>query len=322
MKKVVLVTGGTGLVGSAIQRYVKNINGCEWLFVGSELDLASCDYTRIFNFFKKYRPSYVIHLAAKVGGLYRNARSNFDMFTSNMIMNQNIMRVCEEFAVEKVILCLSTCIYPDKIQSYPFDEKVLHEGPPHPSNEGYAYAKRMLEVQARLFNSSSKQTKMICVIPTNIYGPHDNFNLEDSHVIPGLIHQCYLAVKNGTNFKVRGSGKALRQFIHADDVARAVVKILLELHEYNDILKYGIILAPSADSEISITDIVCLIADDFGLNANRIEFDKTYSDGQIRKTASNNLMMSCFPSFEFKNLQSGIKETVKWFIENYDLARK
>ena len=106
-------------------------------------------------------------------------------------MNDNVFEACREFGVGKLVSCLSTCIFPDKT-SYPIDETMVHNGPPHPSNEGYAYAKRMIDVLNRAY-AQEFGLPYTSIIPTNIYGPHDNYHLEDSHVIPGLIHKMYLA---------------------------------------------------------------------------------------------------------------------------------
>ncbi len=114
------------------------------------------------------------------------------LFQQNVLMNNNILECAKQFNVKKVVSCLSTCIFPDKT-TYPIDETMIHNGPPHESNFGYAYAKRMLDIQNRAFNLQYN-CKFTSVIPTNVFGPHDNFNLQDSHVIPGLIHKTFLAM--------------------------------------------------------------------------------------------------------------------------------
>merc|ERR1712157_234386 len=144
-----------------------------------------------------------------VGGLYGNMRANLEFFRINMAINDNVLSLAKEFKVEKVVSCLSTCIFPDKT-SYPIDETMVHNGPPHSSNEGYAYAKRMIDVLNRCYNEEYG-CKFTSVIPTNIYGKHDNFSIEDGHVIPGLIHKAYLAKKNNTDLTIWGTGKPLRQ---------------------------------------------------------------------------------------------------------------
>lgn len=314
----ILVTGGTGLVGSAIKKLANDTgHWLEWIFVGSkDLDLSG-DYEPVQIWFEKHHPTYVIHLAANVGGVYKNSRANLEMFLTNIRINDNILRACAQYSVEKVVFCLSTCIFPDKIE-YPFVESQIHEGPPHPSNEGYAYAKRMLEVQARLYNSQRFGPQVMCVIPTNIYGPHDNFNLEDSHVIPGLIHRCYLAKRDNTPFVVRGSGQAIRQFIHSNDVADYIVQVLFVLSPQK--IPNGIILAPQ--TEISIQDVAFEIADAFELPRERIQWDTTFGDGQMKKTANNALLRHYFPNHNMIDFRDGIRETVNWFKLNYDIARK
>lgn len=117
--------------------------------------------------------------------------------------------------------CLSTCIFPDKT-TYPIDETMIHNGPPHSSNEGYAYAKRMIDVMNHCY-AEEYDCKFTSVIPTNIYGPHDNFNVEEGHVIPGLIHKCYLAKQRGEPFMIWGSGSPLRQFIFSEDLAELMI---------------------------------------------------------------------------------------------------
>merc|ERR1711998_502410 len=131
------------------------------------------------------------------------------------------MECCRVFGVEKLVSCLSTCIFPDKT-AYPIDETMVHNGPPHKSNYGYAYAKRMVDVLSRAYNDQYG-CNFTSVIPTNIYGSWDNYNLEDSHVIPGLIHKVYNAKKDSGELYVWGSGTPLRQFIFSEDLARLMI---------------------------------------------------------------------------------------------------
>ena len=206
----VLVTGGSGLIGRNLQELKP-----EWKYLSSK-DCNLLNYDNSYDYIKKYNPDCIIHLAAKVGGLYMNMNHNFDMLHDNLLINMNIIKICRELKIKKFIGCLSTCIFPDKV-SYPITEDQLHNGEPHSSNFGYSYGKRMLEVFCREMNKS-KDYDYKCIIPTNIYGKYDNFNLENSHVIPGLIHKCYLAKKENKPFIIRGTGKALRQFIYAEDL--------------------------------------------------------------------------------------------------------
>ncbi|NWX50692.1 FCL synthase, partial [Steatornis caripensis] len=191
--KRVLVTGGTGLVGRAIEKVVADGEGRpdeEWIFVSSrDADLTNAAETKAL--FEQHKPTHVIHLAAMVGGLFKNIRHNLDFWRRNIHINDNVLHSAYETGVQKVVSCLSTCIFPDKT-TYPIDESMIHNGPPHSSNFGYSYAKRMIDVQNRGY-FEQHGCRFTAVIPTNVFGPHDNFNIEDGHVLPGLIHKVYLA---------------------------------------------------------------------------------------------------------------------------------
>ncbi|XP_043546811.1 GDP-L-fucose synthase isoform X3 [Chiloscyllium plagiosum] len=191
--KRILVTGGSGLVGKAIEQLVTEGEGQadeEWIFLSSkDADLTNAAETSAL--FAKYQPTHVIHLAAMVGGLFRNMKYNLDFWRNNVHMNDNVLHSAHLHGVTKVVSCLSTCIFPDKT-SYPIDETMIHNGPPHRSNFGYSYAKRMIDVQNRAY-SEQHERMFTSVIPTNVFGKYDNFNIEDGHVLPGLIHKTYLA---------------------------------------------------------------------------------------------------------------------------------
>lgn len=174
--------------------------------------------------FEKHKPTHVIHLAAFVGGLFRNMKYPVEFYHDNLSMNNNIIECSHKFKVKKLISCLSTCIFPDKT-TYPIDETMVHNGPPHFSNAAYAHAKRMIDVANHAYNQEYG-SNFTSVIPTNIYGPHDNFHLEDSHVIPGLIHKFYNAKKEGKDMTVMGTGKPLRQFIHSEDLGMFTIVMI------------------------------------------------------------------------------------------------
>lgn len=304
----VLVTGGTGLVGKNLQEICPN-----FVYLSSK-DCNLLNYHETIALFKKIRPTHVIHLAAKVGGLYMNLEHNFEMLYDNLLINMNIMKACKKYEVKNFIGCLSTCIFPDNVK-YPITEKQLHNGEPHKSNEGYAYGKRMLDVFCRQMNKLNGYTYR-CIIPTNIYGKYDNYHLKNSHVIPGLIHKCYLAKKNGTPFKVMGTGKALRQFIYAGDLA-IIIRYLVYFYNGSEI---NIICSVGEDQEVSIKSIVEKIAEI--MKYDNIEYDTSYGDGQYKKTVSNEKIKSIMPNLVFRNINFGLNKTIKWFCENYEKIRK
>lgn len=296
-----LVTGARGLVGSTIDCEIK---------VGGEYDLRDQKITD--GLFSKFKPNYVIHCAAKVGGLGSNLSFKGDFFYDNIMMNTNIIECSKKYDVKKLVVFLSTCIFPDKI-SYPLTEKQIHDGPPHDSNYAYAYAKRMVDIQIKSYNEQFG-TNFISVVPTNIYGPFDNFSIANGHVIPSLIHKIYLAKKNKKNFEVWGSGKPMREFIFSEDVGKLTTWALKNYQE-ND----PIIFSPSI--ETSIKNIVDIIAEEIKFNG-KIVYDKTKPDGQLRKPTDNSKLLSYLPDFHFTPIEIGLKKTINWFIENYELARK
>jgi GDP-L-fucose synthase len=313
----ILVTGGSGLVGSAIQSISHLYPQYTFIFASSNhCDLTNWEQT--IQYFKFINPDYVIHLAAMVGGLFKNMKWKVSMLETNLTINSNVLKASHQVNVKKLIGCLSTCIFPDKT-TYPINETMLHDGPPHFSNDAYAYAKRILEVQCKAYHEQYGNN-FVCVIPTNIYGPKDNFNLSDAHVIPALIHRCYLAKQSSSPFVIAGSGKPLRQFIYSEDLAKLFMWVL---ESYND--NTSIILSVGEKDEVSIGYIGKLIAQSFDYDYDsNIQFDETKQDGQFKKTADNSKLMGLYGNniFEFTKISDGIEKSVKWFIENYDNCRK
>jgi len=310
-----LVTGGTGLIGKAIEEVIAEENPQNefWMFIGTKnADLT--DYNACKGIFDNYRPTHVVHLAALCGSLYKHMRHNLEIFRGNMKINDNVLAVSHELGVEKVVSCLSTCIFPDKT-TYPIDETMIHSGPPHESNFGFSYAKRMLDVMNHGY-AVQYGHKYTSIIPTNTFGPHDNFSLEDGHVLAGLMHKCYLAQKEGKPLVIWGSGKALRQFVYSKDIARL---IMWAARDYQEVAP--MILSVGESDEVSIADAADMVAKAFKFKGE-IVYDTTRSDGQYKKTASNAKLLRYRSDFEFTPLHKGIQETVDWFISNYETARK
>ena len=236
------------------------------------------------------------------------------MLEKNLLMNYNVLKVCHDLGVKKVVSCLSTCIFPDKT-TYPINEEMLHNGPPHNSNNAYAYAKRMLEIHSKAYQEQYADN-FICVIPTNIYGENDNYSLEDGHVIPALIHRCFFCKQKAEKFTVRGTGKPLRQFIYSQDLAKLIMWVLEKYKE-----KDSIILSVGEKEEVSIEYIARQIAKAYDYE-HMIDFDTSYSDGQFKKTADNSKLMNLYKEYKFMNIEEGIQKSVEWFVENYDKCRK
>lgn len=300
MKKL-LVTGGNGLVGSSINADIR---------IGKEYDLRNLKDTN--TMFNLYKPTHVIHCAGKVGGVGGNMNYKGEYFYDNIMINTNVIEQARKCGVEKLVSFLSTCVFPNNVE-YPLTESKIHLGEPHFSNYPYAYAKRMADIQIRAYREQYG-LNYVSVIPTNIYGPNDNFSLTQGHVMPMLIHKLYLSQKNNTDFVVWGSGKPLREFIYSKDIS-----LLSEwaVNNYND--PEPIIFSTSY--EISIMDLVDLLVKEFNFKG-KVIFDKSKPDGQFRKPSDNAKLKSYLPDFNFTPIEDGVKETVNWFIENYGKIRK
>jgi len=322
-KHKILITGGTGLVGYALKQISKNYESVyDFVFLSSK-DANLCNYEETIDVFKKIKPSVVIHLAANVGGLFKNMEHQVEMFEHNVKINMNVVNCAFHFGVKHFIGCLSTCIFPDKI-TYPICENELHNGEPHVSNYGYAFAKRMLEVQIRTYREQYGVNYM-CITPCNIYGENDNFSLENGHVIPSLIHKCWLAKQKNELFVCKGSGKPLRQFIYSADLAH-IIMVILQKSFMEIQLPHNIIVSVSEKEEVSISYVAHLIARAFDYEHNLV-FDNMSADGQYKKTVSNEKLMELLDDthFSFTKIEDGINETVAWFemqkIENIQNLR-
>jgi GDP-L-fucose synthase len=297
-----LVTGGSGMIGSAIEADLK---------IGRK-DCDLTDWNEVNAFFKKHKPEEVIHTAAKVGGVWSNMHYKGDFFRENILMNTFIIEAARLHGVKKLVAFMSTCIFPDKVE-YPLNPQKIHLGPPHHSNDAYAYAKRMVDIQLNAYREQYG-LEYVSVIPTNIYGPNDLFDLENGHVIPTLIHRCSLAREQGNDFQVWGTGKPLREFIYSEDVAR-----LSEWTVENYRGKEPLIFSTS--EETSIKTVVEMIVELLNFKG-KVEWLSDKPDGQFRKPSDNSSIKSLVPEFKFTNLYDGLKKTIVWFENNYPNIRK
>jgi GDP-L-fucose synthase len=311
----ILVTGASGLVGKAVcDQLLRDYTDTTFCFLTSKTcDLRNCD--EVQRVFGHFLPDVVIHLASRVGGLYGNMNNNYTFLTDNLKINMNVLEMSNRFGVKKLINILSTCIFPDKNVVYPLTSDQILNGEPHFSNEGYAYSKRMLYVGSNLLNKTESKMKIINLIPTNLYGNHDNYHLIDSHVIPGLIHKCFLAKRDNTDFFIKGSGMAYRQFLFVEDFARVISNFV----DYQD--NATLIVSPPKESEITIRTLVDYIVQAFDFRGN-VVYESDYADGQMKKTTDSVELLRYFPDFQFTDLQEGLKRNVDFFIENFEHVRK
>lgn len=300
----ILVTGGNGLVGSQ--------------FIGDDyIKFGSKDYNLIDPVFTNLmlrinKPKSVIHCAAKVGGVGGNMSYKGEFFYQNIMMNTNVIEECRKNNVEDLVVFLSTCVFPNDVE-YPITEKKIHLGPPHFSNDAYAYAKRMADIQIRSYREQYGLNYK-SVIPTNIYGINDNFDIENGHVIPSLIHKCYIARETNTPLTIWGSGTPLREFIYNKDVAKLTEWVLENYNEDEPIIL-------STSEEISIKDVVGMIVELMNFKGE-VKWDTDKPDGQFRKPSDNSKIKNYLPDFKFTPLYDGLKETIEWFELNYGNVRK
>lgn len=297
-----LITGGTGLLGSAFKEGIK--------ISSKQYDLRIKEDAN--KMVEEHKPDIIIHTAATVGGVGGNMKHPGSFFYDNIMMNTNIIQAATTYKVPRLVSFLSTCVFPDKVE-YPLTEDKIHLGPPHNSNFGYAYAKRMAEVQTRAYNKEFG-TNYFTIIPTNAYGPRDNFNLENGHVIPMLIHKCYLAKQNNTDFEVWGSGTPLREFVYSEDIAN-IIDLLVEKYDGTE----PVIV--SNPIEYSIKQVVDLIVECMEFKG-KVVWLSDKPDGQFRKPSSNAKLLSIIGDYEFIPLEVGLKQTINWFKENYPNIRK
>ena len=320
----IIVTGGNGMMGKCIRDVVSENRELhrnhDFTFTTRE-DIELTNYLSVLQYFSSNKFDYIIHLAADVGGLYKNMNSNYTMMENNLEINLNIINACKKYKINRGVFILSSCIYPANPKEFPMTENDIHNGPPHYSNEGYAYAKRMLEVQCRLMNNLYN-TEFYCLIPVNLYGPYDNYNVDNGHFIPSILHRFHLSTLVGKKCTAYGSGTPFRQFLYAPDFAKIICNILFYLPFNKN--NQNIIICN--DNEYTIKNVVDKIQSI--MKINEVEWDLTLGDGCMKKTVSNEKFKTIIKQNKaiwdgkWKSLDQGLKETYNWFINNYEIARK
>ncbi len=303
----ILVTGGTGMVGSAF----KNIETAHDLVL-----ISSSDYDLKWPFhahsmLKDHRPDAVIHLAARVGGVKGNSDYVADFFHDNIMINTNVLDAAKECRIPKVVSLLSTCIYPDKV-TYPLTEDQIHLGEPHESNFGYAYAKRMLDAHSRAIRQQYG-LNYVTVVPNNIYGPNDNFSKRYSHVIPAMIRNIYEAKIRNKAPVFWGTGRCLREFTFSEDIANI---LLWCVENYNSATPMNI----GNPGEITIKELAETLMDIMEYDGGAM-WDLSKPEGQHRKPSSNSKFINLADDYRYTDLRIGLEKTVDWFIQTYPNVR-
>jgi len=304
----ILITGGTGMVGSAF----KNIETeHELVSVGSG-DYKLNRHDQAFWMLEKIQPDAIIHLAAQVGGIQANMDYAGDFYRNNIRINTNVLEAAKNFEVEKVISLLSTCVYPDKA-TYPLTEDQIHNGPPHSSNYAYAHAKRMLDVQSRAYRDQYG-CNFVTAVPNNLFGENDNFDLENSHVIPAMIRKMYEAKLNNEDVTLWGDGSPLREFTYSKDLAE-ILLFLLEHYDNPRPINVG------NTHEVSIKEVAETIRDILDFQGE-IVWDISKPSGQFRKPSDNSKLLSLgWREENYTNFKKALTNTCKWVILKYPNIR-
>ena len=300
----ILVAGGTGLVGSAIVRELERVN--KKVIGISSKDLNLLDRAKTFSFIKELKPNVIIDAAAKVGGVGSNNAYPVEFLSQNLQIQSNLMDAAHAAKVSKFVFLGSSCIYPRDC-AQPIKEEYLLTGALEQTNSAYAVAKI---AGIELIKSYRKEYgyKWISVMPTNMYGPNDNFDLENGHVLPVLIRKFIEAKRSGSGKVILwGSGSPLREFLHVDDLAKAV---LLCMDKYDDSKQINV----GSGQEVSIKDLADKISKAVGFNGE-ISWDSSKPDGTMRKVLDS----SKIANLGWKpliSLDQGIASTVEWYLQN------
>lgn len=302
----IYVAGHRGLVGSAIVRGLKS-KGYNNIIGRTHAELDLTDQYSVEEFFKTEKPEYVFLAAAKVGGIMANSEAPADFILENLKIQNNVIGMAYKYNVKKLMFLGSSCIYP-KMCPQPIKEEYLLSGYLEETNEGYALAKISGLKMCQFFNKQYG-TNYISVMPTNLYGPYDNFHPTKSHVMPSLIRKFHEAkVNNLPEVEIWGSGTPLREFLYSEDMADACI-YLMETYKGNDFFNIG------TGKEITIKGLAELIKEVVGYEGN-LKFDPTKPDGTPRKLLDVSRLEKAGWTYKTE-LRDGIKKAYEWYVNEY-----
>jgi len=304
-EKKILVTGGNGFLGSFVVKKLESL-GCKSIFIPRSKDYDLVKMEAVKRLYADAKPDIVIHLAGKVGGIGANMENPGKFFYDNLMMGVQMMEVGRQLNVEKFICVGTACSYP-KFTPTPFKEEDIWSGYPEETNAPYALAKKMLLVQSQAYRAQYGFNS-IYLIPANLYGPKDNFDLQTSHVIPALIRKCVEAArKKKESVVLWGTGKPTREFLYVEDAARGII---LATQRYNkpEAVNLG------SGFEISIKDLVGLIVKLTGFKG-KITWDVSRPDGQPRRCLDTSRAAKEFGFKAETKFEEGLNKTIKWYRE-------
>ena len=302
-KKRITVTGGAGFLGYHLVEKLKK-RGCKNIFIPLESKYDLTKEASIVKMYEEGKPDIVIHLAAKVGGIGANMENSGKYFYDNLMMGVQLLHQGFLRGIEKFVGIGTICAYP-KFTPVPFKEEDLWNGYPEETNAPYGLAKKMMLVQSQAYRAQYGFNS-IFLLPVNLYGPRDNFDLNSSHVIPALIRKCVEAQKEKkSEIEVWGDGSPTREFCYVEDTAEG---ILLATESYNKSEPVNL----GSGSEISISELVCLISDLTGFKG-KIVWNKSKPNGQPRRKLDTTKAQKEFGFSAKTDFKEGLKQTIKWY---------
>lgn len=301
-----VVTGGSGFLGSFVVERLKE-RGAKSVFVPRSIEFDLCDARATERLFEHARPDVVIHLAARVGGIGANRRHPGTFFRDNMAMGLNVLEQARRSGTEKVVVAGTVCAYP-KFAPVPFREDDLWNGYPEETNAPYGIAKKSLLVMAQAYRQEFG-SNFVMLFPVNLYGPRDNFDLEDSHVIPAMIRKFVDAQARGdARATLWGDGSPTREFLYVEDAAEGLV-MAAEKYDSPDPVNLG------TEAEISMKDLASTIARacDF---SGEIHWDTSRPNGQPRRKLDVSRAKERFGFTANTSFEEGLRRTIQWYRDN------
>lgn len=311
MLKKILVTGGSALIGTAIKSLTHKYPKSKFVFIGSkDCDLTDLKQTDVF--IKNCKPDAIIHLAAISGGIGLSTKYPATIFKNNVFMNLNILETSRKYGIKKIIMTLSSGMYPPN-GPIPLKEEYIHNGPPHESNYSYSFAKRLVDPLIKAYRIEYGMNA-IGLVPNGMFGENDNFNYDDAPMVPSLIRRFHEKKDNNEKIIIWGDGSPLREYTYSKDIAKIYMWCL---NNYNDkqILNIG------STEEHSVKEISYMIAEILGIDKKRIDFDISKPNGVFRKSTDNSKFLK-LSKFKYTPFKVGLEKTIKWYCDVHEKSPK
>ena len=305
--KKILVTGSSGVLGSALKENAKNHSGRDFIFLKSQ-DCDLTDSSKTLGIVKSTKADAILHLAAVSGGIGLGMKHQASLFRDNLLMTLNVLEAVRKCKIRKTVMSLSSGMYPPNAP-LPLNEDTIHDGYPHASFYGYFFAKRMVDPTIRSYREEYG-INVIGLIPNGIFGENDNYNFDDAPMLPSLIRRFYENRENDSEIVVWGDGTPLREYTYSKDIANAY---MWALDNYDDAQCLNI----GSIEENSIGNIALMIADILSIDRKRIIFDTTKPKGVFRKSTDNSRFLA-LSNFKYTPFRKALEKTIEWFINAYE----